>query len=63
MPKSRPLQESVTVGTAMIGIVISNDRGYEAYGPFGAYVATFDSKQRARRTLFDMHKASAGEDA
>ena len=56
--KFQPSSETVTSGHTHLGMVISNERGHEAYGPAGQYLATFESKARARRALFDLHQAS-----
>lgn len=50
--------ETLTHGLDQIGTIISNERGHEAYGPRGEYIATYDTLHRARRALFDLHQAS-----
>ncbi|WP_421952109.1 hypothetical protein [Pelagibacterium sp.] len=63
MGKPVSKQEIVTVGTVRIGTVNQTDRGFEAFGPFDQYVATFPTLSSARKALFDMHMAAKGEDA
>lgn len=48
--------ESVTDGTTTIGVVISNDRGFEAYAAGDCYLATYPTIKEARRAIYEAHK-------
>ena len=50
--------ETVTNGHDTIGIVISNERGHEAYGEGGKYLATYPTLPAARRAVF-LHSKEA----
>lgn len=48
----RATSEIVTAGTETIGSIISNERGHEAYGPDGRYIATHTTLAAARKALW-----------
>jgi hypothetical protein len=47
--------EVVTLGAERIGSIVTTERGHEAFGPRGDYLATYASRANAMRGLLDRH--------
>ena len=54
-----PSSETITDGTARIGLVIGNARGFEAYGADNKIIATFPSKEAARKAVYQHRQSNA----
>ena len=56
MRRVMPSTEVVTSGHDTIGMVVTNERGHEAYGEAGNYLATYPTLPAASKAVFQHHQ-------
>lgn len=55
--------EVVTNGHITIGMVVSTERGHEAYAAAGEYLATYPTLSAARKAVFNSQQESSANAA
>jgi hypothetical protein len=53
--RTEPASEVVMLGAERIGSIVTTERGHQAFGPRGDWIATYASRADARRGLLDRH--------